>query len=354
MKVYPEQLQTALNKSLPAACWLSGDEPLQMRDCSDLVRSTCRAAGFTDRVQYEVDNQFNWDQLLSENSSLSLFSDKKLIELNLKSGKLDDPARKALAEYLDNASPDNLLLLLSPRIEAATTKTQWFSKLESRLMLVQVYPIEGERLLAWINQRMKKHGISADANAVQLLADRVEGNMLAADQEVEKLALLFGQGTHLSSEHIARSVADSARYNVFGLIDACLAGQGAKALKTLVRLRQEGQELLMLNALLTKELRQLISMKAEQVRGARVDDIMQRHHVWKNRQAGTKSALMRLTPAQLDSSLCLAREIELSVKGMSPLPGWMLMEQLCLQLSAQTPMRPRTAISSRITPSATG
>ncbi|HLT63565.1 MAG TPA: DNA polymerase III subunit delta [Pseudohongiella sp.] len=335
MKVYPEQLQSALSKSLPAACWLSGDEPLQMRDCSDLVRSICRNAGFTDRVQYEVDNSFNWNQLLSENNSMSLFSDRKLIELNLKSSKLDDSARKALAEYLDNASTDNLLLLLSPRIEAATTKTQWFGKLEARLMLVQFYPVERDKLPGWINQRMKKYGLSADAGAVQLLADRVEGNMLAADQEIEKLALLFGEGSQLTSEHIARSVADSARYNVFGLIDACLAGETAKAIKTLQRLRQEGQEVLMLTAMLGKELRQLIVMKNEMLRGARVDDVLQRHHVWKNRQGMTRAALNRLSAPALDNLLQLLRQIDLAVKGMDNRPAWLLMDQFCLQLSGQ-------------------
>jgi DNA polymerase III subunit delta len=335
MKVYPEQLQSALNKSLPAACWLSGDEPLQMRDCSDLVRSTCRAAGFSDRIQFEVDNQFNWQQLLSENSSMSLFSDKKLIELHLKSSKLDDTARKALAEYLDTASSDNLLLLISPRIEAATTKTQWFGKLESRLMLVQIYAVERDKLPGWINQRMRNYGLGADASAVQLLADRVEGNMLAADQEIEKLALLFGEGAQLSSEHIARSVADSARYNVFGLIDACLAGNSSKALKTLQRLRQEGQEVLMLNAMLGKELRQLITMKNEVQRGARIEDVLQRHHVWKNRQAMTRAALTRLSAARLDDMLGLLRQIDLAVKGMDSRPAWLLMDQLCLQLSYQ-------------------
>jgi len=335
MKVYPEQLQSALSKSLPAACWLSGDEPLQMRDCSDLVRSICRNAGLTDRVQYEVDNSFNWNQLLSENNSMSLFSDRKLIELNLKSSKLDDSARKALAEYLDNASTDNLLLLLSPRIEAATTKTQWFGKLEARLMLVQFYPVERDKLPGWINQRMKKYGLSADAGAVQLLADRVEGNMLAADQEIEKLALLFGEGSQLTSEHIARSVADSARYNVFGLIDACLAGETAKAIKTLQRLRQEGQEVLMLTAMLGKELRQLIVMKNEMLRGARVDDVLQRHHVWKNRQGMTRAALNRLSAPALDNLLQLLRQIDLAVKGMDNRPAWLLMDQFCLQLSGQ-------------------
>lgn len=333
MKVYPDQLQSSLGKALPAACWLSGDEPLQMRESSDLVRRICRQQGFTERVQYEVDNSFDWKQLLAEGNSLSLFSERKLIELQLKSSKLDDGARKALLAYLQHASPDNLLLLLSPRIEAATTKTQWFSKLEAGLMLVQIYPVDSDKLPAWIRQRMTKRGLSADADAIQLLADRIEGNMLAADQEIEKLSLLFGEGCHLGAEHIARSVADSARYNVFGLIDACLSGHAARAHRTLQRLRQEGQEVLMLNAMISKELRQLAAMKSEMLRGARAEQLMQRHHIWKNRQGATRSALSRLTPARLDQLLDQAREVDLAVKGMHPTPAWLLMDQLCLGLS---------------------
>jgi DNA polymerase III subunit delta len=333
MKVYPDQLQSSLSKALPAACWLSGDEPLQMRDCSDLIRNITRQQGFTERVQHDVDADFDWRQLLAEGNNLSLFSDKKLIELNLKSSKLDDSARRSLLEYLQNASPDNLLLLLSPRIEPATTKTQWFSKLEAQLMLIQVYAVDSEKLPAWISQRMKKYTLTADADALQLLADRIEGNMLAADQEIEKLSLLFGKGTHLRSEHIARSVADSARYNVFSLIDACLAGQSVRVVKTLQRLRQEGQEVLMINAMISKELRQLNTLKSELVRGARVDEVLQRHHIWKNRQAATKSALQRLSPARLSHLLQQARQVDLAVKGMQATPAWVILDKLCLSLS---------------------
>jgi DNA polymerase-3 subunit delta len=333
MKVYPDQLQTNFSKAIPAACWLSGDEPLQMRDCCDLIRRISREQGFTERVQHDVDANFDWGQLLVEGNNMSLFSDKKVIELNLKSSKLDDAARKALLEYLQNASPDNLLLLLSPRIESASTKTQWFSKLEAHMVLVQVYSVDSDKLPAWISQRMKNRKLTADVDAVQLLADRIEGNMLAADQEIEKLSLLFGPGTHLRNEHITRSVADSARYNVFGLIDACLAGESTRVIKTLQGLQQEGQQVLMLNAMLSKELRQLGAMKNEIVRGAKLDDVIQRHHVWKNRQAATRLALQRLTASRLANLLAQTRHVDLAVKGMQLTPPWLVMDKLCLEFS---------------------
>lgn len=333
MKVYANQLRSALNRKLPLACWLSGDEPLQMRDSTDLIRSICKTQGFTERERYEVDAQFDWGTLIAAGNSLSLFADKKLIELNLKSSKLEESARKMLAEYLLNASTDNLLLLISPKVESATQKTQWFSKIESQLLLVQVYPLDADKLPAWIVSRLSDLSITADPDAVQLLADRIEGNMLAADQEIIKLHLLFGGGTHLRFEHIARTVADNARFNVFGLIDACLGGDSARAVRTLQRLQQEGQELLPVNAMISKELRQLSGMLRETAQGARIDDIIQKHHVWKNRQPLVRSALRRCKPNQIDELLSMTRGVDLAIKGMHSMPPWMLMEHVCLGLS---------------------
>lgn len=333
MKVYANQLRSALSKKLPLACWLSGDEPLQMRDSTDLIRSICKSQGFTERERYDVDAHFDWGTLIAAGNSLSLFADKKLIELNLKSSKLEESARKVLAEYLQHASPDNLLLLSSPKIEAATIKTQWFGKLESQLMLVQVYPLEADKLLAWIEKRLSDFAITAEKDAIQLLADRIEGNMLAADQEIIKLHLLFGSGKHLSIEHIARTVADNARFNVFGLLDACLGGESARAVRTLQRMQQEGQELLLLNAMICKELRQLSTMLREIADGGRIDDTFQRHRIWNNRQPLLKRALRRLSYEKVNALIVEARDVDLAIKGMHTIPAWMLMEHVCLGLS---------------------
>jgi len=333
MKVYANQLRAALNRELPVACWISGDEPLQMRDSIDLIRDVCKTQGFTERERYEVDAQFDWGTLIAAGNSLSLFADRKLIELNLKSSKLEESARKMLSEYLQNASPDNFLLLISPKIDSAALKTQWLSKIENQLLLVQVYPLDAEKLLAWIINRLADLAITADHDAAQLLADRIEGNMLAADQEIIKLHLLFGAGAHLRFEHIAQTVADNARFNVFGLIDACLEGHSARAVRTLKRLQQEGHELLPLNAMITKELRQLANMLRDITQGARLDDVIQKHHVWKIRQPMVRNALRRCKSEQINELLILARSVDLAIKGLHNMPAWMLMEQVCLGLS---------------------
>jgi DNA polymerase-3 subunit delta len=334
MKIYADQLSAQLSKSLPAMIWLSGDEPLQMRDASDLVRRHCRDQGFAERELHDVDASFDWRELVNANNSLSLFSDKKLIEIRLKSSKLDDTARKTLQRCLDAPSPDNILLLIGPRIEPASAKTQWFRKLEAASLVVQIYPVDATRLPRWIQQRMQQQGLRADADAVQLLADRIEGNLLAADQEIEKLSLLFGKDAHITSERIARSVADNARYNVFGLIDACLAGNTQRAVKTLRRMRDEGSEALMITAMLAKELRQLTEVGNRLQRGEPQAAVFQSAQIWKNKQAMTENALRRLKPIKALKLLNHAREVDLAVKGMHQGPPWIMLEQLVVRFAS--------------------
>jgi DNA polymerase III subunit delta len=333
MKIYPDQLEKQLQKSLLPPYWLSGDEPLQMRDASDLIRAACRAQGFTERELHDVDSGFDWQELSTANQSQSLFADKKLIELRLRSSKLDDEAKKALIAYLDDPAPDNLLLIISPRVEAASTKTQWFRKIGDTAAFVQFYQVDAEKLPPWIDQQLKKRNLTADHNAIELLAERVEGNLLAADQEIEKLSLLFGPGKHLTVDLVARSVADNARFSVFTLIDISLAGNAVKAVRTLRRLRDEGSQALPINAMLAKELRTLASLSERIAKGENRMKLFQSHQVWKNRESLVSKALKRINADMANRLLADARQIDLAIKGMCPVPVWHLLEQLVLQIS---------------------
>jgi DNA polymerase III subunit delta len=182
-------------------------------------------------------------------------------------------------------------------------------------------------LPAWISRRMQVRSLTADADAVQLLCDRVEGNMLAADQEIEKLSLLFGPGAHLDIARVARSVADNSRFNVFALIDACLAGEHAKAIKTLRRMREEGSEPLMIAAMVAREVRQLYELALSIELGMQPSAAMQKAQVWKNRQPLVNLALQRHRTATLKALLGQLRETDISVKGMGTVPPWLLLEQ---------------------------
>lgn len=333
MKIRADQLAARLTKASDAAIWLTGDEPLQMRDCADLVRKHCRKSGFSEREVYDVDHHFNWSLLHAAGQSMSLFAEKKLLELRLRSAKLDDTARKQLIAYLSAPPADTMLLMTSPRLESAATRTQWYRQIEEKCVVVPLYAIDPHRLPEWIARQAQQRGLQIDREAVQLLADRVEGNMLAADQEIEKLSLLFGSKDPITVQRIARSVADTARFTVFHLVDACLTGQAERAIRSLRRLRDEGSEPLMILGMLVKEIRLLTELRLGLDRGQSLDGLMQHHRVWKNRQALIIKAVRRLQLSQLQAISEQCRLVDLAVKGMDSRPPWLLLEQAALTLS---------------------
>ena len=216
MKIKPEQLQSHLQKQLLPVYIISGDEPLLAQEATDSVRTAARAAGYTERELFYVEGNYDWNQLLNEANSLSLFADKKILEIRITNGKPGDKGSKALCEMCANLNPDNMLLILLPKLERATQNSKWIKTLESIGAHIQVWPVSGAQLPRWIQQRLQQADIQANAEAVQILADRVEGNLLAAVQEIEKLKLLALDG-RVDASRMSSVVADSARYNLFWL-----------------------------------------------------------------------------------------------------------------------------------------
>src|SRR5690606_33266486 len=192
MRINSDRLGSQLQKPLQAFYWIAGDETLLVMEALDLLRGHCRQQGFSEWELLVADRSFNWQTLLQTANSMSLFADRRIIELRLNSAKIDEGARTILQKYLASPNPDNVLILVTPRLEAASLNTKWFKALEAAGVVVQVWPIEVNALPSWIESRLARHGISADADAVALLSERVEGNLLAADQEIEKLRILTG------------------------------------------------------------------------------------------------------------------------------------------------------------------
>jgi DNA polymerase-3 subunit delta len=324
MLVKPDQLLSLLDKQqhqLPPLIWICGDEPLLVQEASDSVRRFTRDHGFTDREVHDAGAQFNWNVLLEATSNLSLFSDKKLIELRLHSPKLDNDAKGALQAYLDNPGEDNLLLVTSDRVDKAALSTKWFKAIESRGIVVQVWPVNARDLPGWIAQRIKKAGLTADQDCIDIICHRVEGNLLAAAQEIDKLAVLVSE-SHLTRDIVARAVADSSRFNVFALIDATLAGDSGKALNILNHLQAEGDDPLKILFFLTKEIRILLRMQAKINQGQNINGVMQGERVWQNRIAPVSTALRNHTPDSLEQLLLHARLVDQSVKGLMKLKPW--------------------------------
>ena len=314
-----------------------------MQEAADNIRSHFRDKGFADREIFSVDKNFDWNMFQHSANNLSLFAERKIFDLRFSTAKFDDAAKKALQQYVDTISPDNILLVSSPKLEPATLNTQWFKKIEAQSALVQIWPVNRDGLASWLEQRLLRENIKADGAALQLLMDKVEGNLLAAMQEIEKLKLLSNanaaEAITLDANTVMQVVADSSRFSVYNLVDATLTGDLARAEKILVGLRSEGTfPLLILNAFV-REIRSLQPMLEKKQLGQGVNGIMKSARVWYNRTQAVGSALERLSSADTWRLLDHAREIDQSIKGMAAKNVWDELSVLILNLSGQAKKR---------------
>lgn len=335
MQVKAEQLISQHKKSPLPVIWISGDESLLVQESCDEVRKYAKANGYLEREVLDVTPSFDWNLLLSSANSLSLFAERKLIDLRLNSSKLDNEAKKALHAYCENPGEDNLLLITSGKIEKASTKAKWFQNIEKQACFVQIWPINAQQLPQWIQRRLKQRGFTADPEAISLLCNRVEGNLLAADQEIEKLSMLTDE-THLDPGVINAAVADSSRFSVFNLIDSTLLGHSPKALNILNHLKAEGTEPLQLVNLFCREIRVLINMREKIEEGQYPGAVMKEARIWSNRTQIIGTALENHTVKSLQRILNDAKTIDQSVKGFAHNNPWDEIIQLILNL-ANTP-----------------
>ena len=338
-KLRPEQLHAALGKQLAPIYLVSGDEPLLIQEACDSIRAAARKQGFGERELYHADANFEWGQLLSAANSLSLFAEKKIIELRMPSGKPGDKGGKILQEYAQSPAPDNLLLIVTDKLDGATQKSKWFKAIEDAGQHIQVWPITAGNLPRWIGQRLQQAGLQADADAIELLSSRIEGNLLAAVQEIEKLKLLANSG-RISFELMASAVADSARYDVFGLTDKALHGDARAAVKNLQGLKTEGTEPITILWAISRDIRTLIQVSQAVAQGKHFDWAAKQAGVWDKRQPLVQAALRRLKPAQLQQLLRKANGIDKAIKGMRNAEPWDELLDLVLNIAGVQSLHP--------------
>ena len=340
MKIKAEQLTRTLENHSIELLWLAGDEPLLIQEAADQVREHYRNKGFDEREVLDVDNKFNWDKFSQTTSNLSLFSEKKIIELRVSSAKLEDTGRKALHTYLAKPNPDFFIFIISPKLDSSTLTTKWFKKIESHGTLVQIWPINRNGLGAWLTQRLLREGINADSEALELLIDKVEGNLLAATQEIEKLKLLANKDSKnnitLDANTVMQVVADSSRYNVYHLVDAALIGDAVRSQKILCTLRAEGLFPLQILAAITRELRSLLPLVEKREQGQGINSIMQTSHVWFNRKQAVGAALGRIKTTDIWHLLEHAGRVDQSVKGITGANAWDELSLLLLAICGQS------------------
>lgn len=331
MRLRNDQLATQLQRELSPIYLISGDEPLQMQEAADEVRMAARNQGFTEREVLDAVAGFDWSALNAAAESLSLFGERRVLELRLSSPKVGTEGAKALSAYAERPPQDTLLLITLPKLERAQSNSQWYKRLEQAGVVVQIWPVEGNRLPPWIEQRLRRAGLVPEAGVVEMLADRVEGNLLAASQEIEKLLLQYGPGI-ITQARLAESVADSARFDVFGLVDTLLAGEAAKGLRMLQGLRAEGIAAPVVLWAISREIRALAQMAHEVEQGRSADQVMGAHRVWDKRKPLVRRGLQR-RPALWRQLLSICAMADRAIKGLEVADPWLLFEDLVLGMS---------------------
>ena len=339
MKIRPEQLQSHLSKQLLPVYVISGDEPLLAQESTDAVRLAARNQGFSGREVFHGEGKFDWGQLHNEANALSLFAEKKIIEVRISNGKPGDKGSKAICELCANPSPDNLLLVILPKLERSAQNSKWMKALESAGAHIQVWPVTGDQLPRWIKQRLLESNITANQQAVEILAERVEGNLLAAVQEIEKLKLLATNGK-VDAIMMSSVVADSARYNLFEFVDKVLAGDAQSAARSMRGLHSEGTDALPLLWAITRELRILIKASEQISRGESRDWALKNAGVWEKRLPLFRSAIQRCSAAHLRMLLYQAGAIDRGIKGMRKADIWDELTTLVLSLAGSQTLKP--------------
>jgi DNA polymerase III subunit delta len=339
MQLRQSDLAGHLARTLLPVYLISGDEPLQVLEAADAVRHAARERGHGTREVLEVGKTFDWGQLAAEAGSLSLFGDRRLLELRLASSRPGTEGSRAIADYCARPPDDAALLVLTPRLERDQSRSAWFKAVDAVGAVLQIWPVDAARLPGWVAQRMRQRGLSPGPGVAEMLAERSEGNLLACVQEIEKLFLLQGGGT-VTVEQLAAAVADSARFDIYGLVDTTLGGSAARSLRMLRGLRAEGTAESLVLWAFARETRMLAEISAALDAGGRADALLQAHRVWDKRKPLVQQALRRGSTALWRQALVLCERCDRAIKGMGSGDPWRLLEEVTLALAGR-PLPPR-------------
>jgi len=332
LKLNADNLAAQLNRSLPHICLVSGDDPLLVGEACDAIRAKARAAGFTERELHFVERGFDWAAMRDASRNLSLFADRKLIEIRLGSASPGEPGTATITEFAEHRSDDTVVLVIADKLDGKALNTRWASSIDKHGMVLQVWPIELTRLPAWIRERMARHKLDVDQATAAMIAERVEGNLVAANQEIEKLALLHPPGK-IVGEDILEAVVDSARYDVLQLGVAAMQGQLSRAVKILEGLREEGIDATVVLWGLNKDLTWLSRCAHLMRHGQSADSAMNTEYVWRPRQAAMKQALARHSVPAIQRMLVDASNVDRVIKGVRRSNAWLELQALIARIA---------------------
>ena len=344
MQLAAAQLQSHLQKNLRSLYTVHGDEALLVGEAADAIRLAARAQGYGERTVHTVQGaHFDWGAVLAASQSLSLFADRQMVEVRIPSGKPGKDGSAALQQLAEGAAADDgtLTLVLLPRLDKATRTGAWFAALEACGVTIQLDPVERQALPQWIAQRLQQQGQRVEAGDVgqrtlQFFADRVEGNLLAAHQEIQKLALLYPAG-ELRQEQVEAAVLNVARYDVFKLSDAVLGGQVQRVQRMLDGLQAEGEAEVLVHWALAEDIRALKRVTDALRAGRPMPVALRENRIWGPKERHFERIAPRVSPAAVARLLRSAHTVDGIVKGLKvpdwPVDGWQALQRLGMQFS---------------------
>ncbi len=332
MKIQANQLSSHLKKSLAPCYLVTGDEHLLVGEALDAIREMARERGFGTRELHIATTGFDWPQLVASTSNLSLFAEQRIIELRLPTGKPGRAGGQTIIDLVEQAGPELLFIVTGPKLDKSSGASKWAKAIDRKGVSLPIWPVGVRELPGWIASRMRAAGLQPDADAVTLVADRVEGNLLAAGQEIEKLRLLLGAGP-VSVEDVGDAVANSSRYDVYKLADAALAGDARRAVKILGGLRAEGVEPVIVVWALTRELRTLAKLDDVIRQGGDLGGAMQKSGVWRNRQGLVRSCVGRHQHGDFHKMLKVTGRADAAAKGQRAGDPWQIAADVVVNLS---------------------
>ena len=327
MRIGPDQLGGRLSEGLAPIYLLWGDEPLQLGEAADLIRAEARRRGFTERQVIDQGRDVDWSLLRTEARVLSLFAERRLIELRLSGDGVGRDGGDALRDYCASPPDDVLLLILAPALTAKTLKGKWAQAIDQAGVLMQSRRLQGRQLDGWLAHRLRRAGFHPDPEAIGLLAARVEGNLLAADQEIAKLRLLRDPGP-LDAAALLGAVADSARFDLFDLGDAAMAADLARVDRVLRGLAAEATAEPLVLWVLAREVRKLAALAFAQAKGQNLAPVLAAHQVFGARRNAVLATVKRFRLPQLWRLLILCAEADEAIKGQSSADPWVLLRRI--------------------------
>ncbi len=333
MRLSLSSLSSHLKQGIQPLYLLFGVETLLVEELLDRLRVSAKSAGYLERLRFTVESGFDWNQLQQYSQTMSLFSEKRLIELRLPTGKPGDAGAKALINYAQSQNTDDTsLIVICGGIEKRVQSSKWFKVVNGAGIVIECPTISADKLPDWISQRLTAQGLAFDFDAAQRLSQFVEGNLLAAAQEINLLALLYPT-ERITAEIIEQVIADHARFNVHSFVDACLIGSVARVIRILQSLKREQLEPVIILWALARDARVLCQLSAAMDRGERPQSLFQRYGIWSSRSTIVNTALRRLSRVQWENILRRLGRADLMLKGRAALQRkdiWEEIESICL------------------------